>query len=382
MFAPDAVLNIGILEWGYASIPSPELQLFEWAAGFPMNNALAVTENLIGWQPAYALLRSGSLGPVAAYNALLVASIPISGMTTALLARQLGASRTGAFISAFLFAFAPFHISQMVHIQIMAVCWAPLPFCFLDRLLGHGRWRDAGALTLATILVCAFSIYIGVFVVLGLLLYVVASTITGRCRLTVPKLTRLAVSALLGVIALSPVLSHYWRFRAEHEIRHPASLIVERSLGLEDFLRPPGWQRALPRAARTGQLNGAAPDASRDRQTLNAAPGEYDARGAFPGVVALALLLSWFAFRRRTPELRAAGTMLWLLVAAIAVLSLGPVLKVHSAYASRFADWVPLPGGVWYWIPGIRNVWKFQILGVLFGSVLCGFGVTALERVS
>ena len=379
IFAPDAVLNIGILEWGYASIQSPDLKLFEWTAGFPMNNTLAATENLLGWQPAYFMLRSAELGPVGAYNALLVSSIPISGMTTALLARQLGASRTGAFISAFVFAFAPFHISQLGHIQIMGVCWAPLPFLFLDRLLGRGRWRDAGALTLAFLVVCTFSMYVGVFVVMGLILYVAAATITGRCHLTVPTSGRLAVSALVAIVALSPLLSRYWRFRTDHELRHPAGLIIQRSLGLEDFLRPPGWQRALPRAAPT-DLNGTPPEVPRVGQAGNAARGGIDARGAFPGAVALALVLSWFAFRQRTPALRPAGTTLLLLVAAITALSLGPSLKIHSGYESRFADFVPLPGAIWYWIPGIRNVWKFHILGVLFGSLLCGFGVTAMLK--
>ena len=184
VFSPDAVLNLGILEWGYTSLRSPGLRLFEWTAGFPMHNTLAATENLLGWQLFYAPLRSSGLGPVAAYNALMFATVPVSGLTAALLARQLGASRAGALVSGFAFAFAPLYVTQMVHIQIRAMCWAPLPFIFLDRVLLHGRWRDAGGLTLAFLLIFASSVYVGVFIALGLILYLAASWMAGHSRVT------------------------------------------------------------------------------------------------------------------------------------------------------------------------------------------------------
>lgn len=372
LFAGDAVLNVGILEWGYASLRSPDLRLFEWTAGFPLRGTLAATENLLGWQLFYAPLRAAGLGPVAAYNVLMFASIPISGLTTALLARQLGASRSGAFIAGFVFAFAPFHLSQMVHLQTMAVCWAPLPFVFLDRLLARGTWRDAVALTLSFILVFTSSVYMGVFVAIGLLLFIAASRITGRCRLTVPVLARLAVSAVAVAAVLSPILSRYWRFTTEHGIQHPSGLIVQRSLGLADFLRSPSWKREGQGAPVSGGGTGAV------RLSAGSPRVGLDARAAFPGIVASGLLLSWFGLRRRTPELQAPGRMVWLLAAAISVLALGPVLKIQSDQVAGFSRSVPLPGWIWLAVPGIRNVWKFQILAFLFGAVLCGFAATAL----
>jgi hypothetical protein len=376
LFAPDAILNIGILEWGYASLRSPDLRLFEWTAGFPLHNTLAATENLVGWQPFYAPLRAAGLGPVAAYNVLMFASVPISGLTTALLARQLGAPRSGAFVAGFVFAFAPFHLSQMVHLQTMAVCWAPLPFVFLDRLLTRATWRSTIGLALAFILVCASSVYMGLFVAIGLALFIAAARVTGRCRLTVPVVTRLAISAVAVVAALSPLLSRYLRFTAAHDIRHPASLIVERSLALEDFVRSPDWKRVFQGAGAPLAANGGSPETS-------PAPGGKpprleSVRGAFPGFVAVGLLLSLFVVRRKEAGLVAAGRLLWFLVAVAAVLSLGPMLKVEAEHAFRLTRWIPLPGWIWLVVPGVRNVWKFHILALLFASVLCGFGAAAL----
>ena len=53
LFAPDNVLNAGILEWGRWSIlhgANP----FDWPAGYPMTQSLAGTENLLGWQLVFA----------------------------------------------------------------------------------------------------------------------------------------------------------------------------------------------------------------------------------------------------------------------------------------------------------------------------------------
>ena len=46
VFQPDAVLTAAIIEWGYKSLQSPALHVWEWVAGFPMHNSLAITENL------------------------------------------------------------------------------------------------------------------------------------------------------------------------------------------------------------------------------------------------------------------------------------------------------------------------------------------------
>jgi len=66
VFPHDSFLNAGILEWGYTALRTPGLHLFEWTAGFPLHNSLAVGENLIGWQVLYTSLRLIGVGIPAA----------------------------------------------------------------------------------------------------------------------------------------------------------------------------------------------------------------------------------------------------------------------------------------------------------------------------
>ena len=109
-FPHDAILNAGILEWGYRSLWSTDRHVFQWIAGFPLENSLALTENLIGWQWLYTPLRAAGVGTVGTYNVLLVASFLISGLTAMALARHLGADRYGAWVAGLIFAFTPFHL--------------------------------------------------------------------------------------------------------------------------------------------------------------------------------------------------------------------------------------------------------------------------------
>lgn len=64
----DSLLGAAILEWGFRSLWSAHLRFFEWNAGFPIHNSLAITENLIGWQVIYSPLRFTGVGVAAAYN--------------------------------------------------------------------------------------------------------------------------------------------------------------------------------------------------------------------------------------------------------------------------------------------------------------------------
>src|SRR5215471_7938161 len=78
LFAPDAILSAGILEWGYRRLWSSSRHVFEWTAGLPLHGSLAATENLIGWQLFYTPLRLFGCGPVAAYNSLILISFVLS----------------------------------------------------------------------------------------------------------------------------------------------------------------------------------------------------------------------------------------------------------------------------------------------------------------
>lgn len=359
LFAPDSILNAGILEWGYRSLWSPKRHIFEWTAGFPVHDSLATTENLIGWQIFYTPLRLASCGPVAAYNLLLVISFVLSGLGGAILARRLGADRLGAVIAGFVFAFVPFHLNHVIHIQTMAVCYCPFALFFLDRFLAEATVKNAIGLAAASLMTALSGVYFGLFLVLVLPLYAVLCWLLGRYHFHARTVEGLLGIGVACAVLLLPVVLPYVRFGSEHGHNHPQSTLVTLSLeALAPFTVPQWlafWSHG-PFKLGWGQTP------------------------AFPGVVASILALVFLIKRHSERQASQVKVALVILAFACFSLSLGPVLKIHAGYPSRFANWFPLPGRIFMSFSAIRWPMRILLFSFLFGALLAGLGFSALTR--
>lgn len=357
VFAPDAVLNLGILEYGLKRLTSDPLHFFDWTAGFPLENMLAGTEHLLGWQLLYAPLRLTGLGPVAAYNVLIISSLLISAVGAALLARQLGADLGGAWIAGFVFAFAPFHLSHAVHLQTLGVCWSPFAVLFLDRLLGFGKWRDAVGLGVAYVLSMLCAMYFAAFLLLVLSAFVLVCYAAGRHPVRLQPLARTGTVAAVTAIMLMPIALPYLHFAREHGFQHAPDELMRLSLAISDLIRTPAWiglwGEPLFRVS--------------------------DTSAALPGVVALTLFGTALLFPSRG-DTRSTRVMLLALTAIFLILSLGPILKIRGNYPSRLADWLPMPGQLFALVPALRMPSRIFFYSLLFGAILAGFGTMALSR--
>jgi hypothetical protein len=366
IFGHDSILAAGILEWGFRSLRSPSLQFFDWTAGFPLTNTLAVTENLIGWQILYMPLRLLGVGIPAAYNLLMLASLIVSGVGAALLARQLGANRAGAAAAGFVFAFGPFHLNHMLHIQTMGVCWSPFAILFLDRYLATRSRRDAAGLGLSFVISALSAVYFAVFLGLVLPIYAALCWAFGRYRFNRRALGGLIVTGAISTIVLLPLIVHYMRFAADFGYHHEAKTLANFSMELAAPIRMPEWQSAW---SWSRLMRGA----------TFTSPLTYTP--AFPGLVALGLAIYAIVTGRRERKSRA---VIWVVVSLTVIcylLALGPILKTINVNPSRVAAWVPMPGRIWMLVPGIRWPMRIFFFAWLGGAVLCGLGFTALLRI-
>lgn len=362
LFAYDAVLNAGILEWGRQALGSSSRHVFEWTAGFPLPNSLANTENLLGWQPAYALLRSTGVSVTFAYNALILSSFFASAVGAQLLARRLGASVAGAFLAGLIFAFAPFHIVHVIHLQTMAICWVPFALYFLDRFLSNAGAGDLAGVA-ATSALCALSgAYIGFFLALALPLYAGLAFATRRIPFHRTRMIALAVAGIVTAAMLWPVASHYLAWSSTNGFKHPLDVITRFSIELLALVKVPTW---LAVWANSGYPGRTAHEAA-----------------AFPGVIAVILLVCALVARRRERETTQSGPVSTLLVLAVVFLafSLGPRLMFRENTPVPFADFIPLPGRVFEKFSAIRWPMRAYLFSLLFGAVIAGLGFTAIAR--
>ncbi|HUQ48323.1 MAG TPA: hypothetical protein VM053_08785 [Gemmatimonadaceae bacterium] len=363
-YAPDAMLNAGVLEWVYGSLRSSSLHVFDWTAAFPLENSLAVTENLIGWQVFYYPLRLLGLGIVSSYNVLLLLSFVISGLAAAALCMRLGTSRSGAVIGGFVFAFVPFHVTHSIHLQTMGVCWAPLAILFLDRILERGRWSDVAGLVAACVMTALSSIYFAVFLAIVVFLWVAGSWVFRRYGANLAVLGKLAAAGVASIVPLLPVLIHYVQFVSVNgRFSHPSALISVLSMELAGVVRVGRWQALWP----TGPFE---PDP-------NSAPAAAWTTG-FPGVVAIALTAYWLVRVIQKKENRELAAVLVSVAVICFVFSLGPYLKVRGSAPSEAMHWLPMPGRIWLVFSTIRWPMRLYFFTVLMMSVMVSLGATSL----
>src|SRR5581483_4053394 len=173
--AGDPILNSWILWWSTRVVP---FTTSWWDAPmfFPMRHALALSEVLVGLLPLSAPIQALTGNPLAAYNTAFVLSFPLSALAARALALELlgdigigravaggqgipaearshtdspalhaesrGSYRSlAAFAAGLAFAFAPYRMGQLAHLQMLSCYWAPLALLALHRYLAIERER-------------------------------------------------------------------------------------------------------------------------------------------------------------------------------------------------------------------------------------------------
>jgi hypothetical protein len=108
--------------------------------------ALAYSEHFLpqalqAW-PVYALTHN----PILCYNLLFLSTFALSGLGMFLLGRELTRSAAAGLVAGLAFAFAPYRIANIPHLQVLSSAWMPFVLLGLHRHFATGRLRPlAGA---------------------------------------------------------------------------------------------------------------------------------------------------------------------------------------------------------------------------------------------
>jgi hypothetical protein len=176
--------------------------LFEGNIFWPAHRTLAFSDAMLVQGALAVPLTALRLSPVAMVNLLTLAAMVTSALAAYLLARRLTGHTGAALLAGLVFAFSPFRLDHLAHLELQWACWMPLAFWAWHRTLDHGRFGD-GLLCVGFVLMQLLSsIYYGIF--LGVAMAVLALlTLAGRrFRLAPRALAGLAVGAvILGVTA-------------------------------------------------------------------------------------------------------------------------------------------------------------------------------------
>jgi hypothetical protein len=149
--------------------------------------------------------------PVVAYNVTFLLSFALSGTFAWLLGRELLERQDAALIVGLAYAFCPYRIDQLAHLQVLASFWLPLVLFALHRYLREGgvRWLAlfVAAYVLQGLANGYFLLFVPILVFLWTLWFVPA-----RGRLS--SLAGIAAAGAISIAILAPVLL---RYHAAHE---------------------------------------------------------------------------------------------------------------------------------------------------------------------
>ncbi|MEX2290001.1 MAG: hypothetical protein WD794_06705 [Mycobacteriales bacterium] len=130
----DPVLLSWVLAWPGHALTSAD-RLWDGNIFAPLDNTLAFTDLLLGYLP-FGLVGEGPAAALVRYNLVLLFTGALAFAGTWLLVRQLGLGRAAALVAATAFAFNPWRVSQLNHIQVLSSGGIPLALALLAR--GHG----------------------------------------------------------------------------------------------------------------------------------------------------------------------------------------------------------------------------------------------------
>ena len=341
----DPLLVTYLIWWNAQAAP---LTAAWWNAPFywPLPGALALTEHVAGLSLITTPLQLLGASPLAAYNIVLIASTWWAGLATHALARRLGGSTLAAFCAGMAFAYAPYRVGQLGHLQLYACWWLPLILLALHGYYDDGRKRWLALGGFSWLFQGLTNGYFLLFVPVLAACWLAWFTRRANLRAGFTVMLSFAITAL-------PALPFLLKYRAVQ-----SALRLSRSAGemIAYSARPESFLSATPLL-----------------RFWHTPPALTTEHYLFPGVTALALTLAglWLVRRDRRFVFYAGAALLMTAFAA------GPARTPWSI------DVLWHPYSVIAWLPGfsgLRVPARFYMLAVLCLAVAAGLSVDAAAR--
>jgi hypothetical protein len=226
----DPLLNTAIVAWNAKHLPLSS-DWWNFPAFAPLPGVTAFTEHLLGAYPLTSPIVWVTGNPVLAYNAMQVLTLPLNGMATFVLVRELTGSGIGAFVGGLAFAFAPFVGEHVSHIQMLMAFGMPFSLYGLHRYLKYGGRRDLVWFGLGWLSVALSNAYMLVF--FPILVAVWAMWFFNRAEAR--RWLNVAVAAAVATSPLVPLLVGYRLRQTAYGLFRGYPEILSQSAGIQSI---------------------------------------------------------------------------------------------------------------------------------------------------
>lgn len=201
----DPILNAWIFWWSTKAVP---LTTAWWNSPifYPASGTFAFSEHLLGEAPLALPLIALTGNALFGYNVALIASYVLCGLGAHFLAYTLTKRHDAAFVAGVAYAFAPYRLAQLPHIQVLSSYWVPVCLAALHRFDREATWKW-GAIAAAAWLMQSLANGYFMFFLTVLLACWFLWFAPGRWP--VAKLARIAACFAAAALLISPVLLGY-----------------------------------------------------------------------------------------------------------------------------------------------------------------------------
>ena len=343
----DGRYSVWNVAWVAHQVVADPRHLYDANIFYPHRGALSFSEPNIGaGLLAVPFYWASGKNPHFAHNAVLLLAFVLALIGTFALVRHLSGHRGAAAVAAAAFAFCPYVMSHLPHIQLLMTAGLPFSLLAMHRYVARpsiGRALALGAILAAQALSCGYDgIYAGLLIAFGLVFYSVSR---GHWR--------------------------DWRFWANAGIAAAVSLAIVLPFFLPYIAlnRDTGFSRSLDDARRLAATVRSYGVSSAWAHTWALRWLRPWTEVLYPGTIALVLGFAglWGLRRRHAPASGRDHVVWYALVVALACwASFGPSAGL---YAWMFAT---VPAFGWLSAPA-----RFGLIAVLGLAVLAGFAVSA-----
>lgn len=345
----DPFLVTWIWSWEMHQIPIDPAELFNANIFAPFKNTLAFTEHMLGslllaW-PLFLLLKNIIL----VFNLISLASFAVSGLGMYLLAYYLTKSRLASLIAAFIYAFAPYKINHLEHINLTGM-WLPYFFLFLHRICRDFSWKNAVGFTLFALLIFLNAMQYFLFLPLAVLFFLVAHIKFNRQAFS--KRNYLKILFMLGTLLLVavPIAIPYLNLENDFSFKRGIATIEGLSPDLFDYFISPFFYKLFY-------------------------PAFFPEWAVGTGLVVLLLLALATRVLYRRPPLDKTKLVYYFIGFVAVLFSCGYYIQLTRADSSG-------PIGLWAlfyeFVPGfsgIRAIGRYSIFFLLSASVIIALGL-------
>jgi len=228
----DPLLVTWMLWWSTKAVP---LTTSWWNAPafFPATGVFAFSEHMLGLAPVSVPVIAATGSPLLAYNAAFLLSYVASGLSAYFLAYVLCRRPSAAFVAAVAYAFAPYRLSHVAHLQMLSSYWMPVALAALHRYVDTTRTHWAALFAVAWLMQALSSGYYFFFLSVLVVLWF-AWFATGR--LTSRHLAVVTVCWAAAAMLMLPLLLGYRHIHQQYGMKRSFVEMVNYSADVAGLL--------------------------------------------------------------------------------------------------------------------------------------------------